>query len=428
MRLGTPRRALVAVALAAALLCTVGSSVPAPRVGVLLNHPSTGLDVLPRSSPSSTFSLTENGSSPAAVGLTWTQDTTGLFVNYTIFESPNATGPWTSVGVITTQSTTSFVPTGLSPGSIYYWEIVDNYKTLLGAAGSQNTSALETSLPGLAYLTSPGGTSTSVQLSWTNNASYGGLISFVSYQVVEKAGNGTPVVVWTGTDEAVRSTTITGLTSGASYSFYVNTTDCAANCSTATPTLSVTQSNTLPVGVLQALTVTIGAVSLEVTQGQSDYFTCTPFGGKDPYKFSWKYGSGPYVAGIGSESRTFTTLGHVKVICRVTDAEPATASSAITIIVQPPGVTPPAVPPLSPAEVLAVAAGAGAALALLFVERRRRSTEAATLALPTRWVPPTDPNKFVSNSKRCLRCGTPNLPIRRTCQTCGAFLPRSPGP
>ena len=108
------------------------------------------------------------GTTPSAVSLAWTQSTDVFFSQYTVFESTNATaGPWQSVGVVTSASTTSLAVTGLSPGATYGWQVQET-----GFLGSTaNSTPVESTQPNLSFLQYHTLTSSSIQLNWTNNAS-----------------------------------------------------------------------------------------------------------------------------------------------------------------------------------------------------------------------------------------------------------------
>lgn len=455
------------------------------------------------------MTLSVDGDSPAAISLSWTSPGDLLFSNYTIYSSTvGPTGPWNVSGVITSQTTTTVAITDLAPGGDYWWNVTAYSPT----SPTQSTNVVEQVQAPLAVLGSSGNTTTSIALNWTNSASYGGLISFVSYAVEESASGGAPTTVTTITNVATLTYDVTGLSAGTSYSFYVNTTDCVQACSSGSPGLSVTQSNTLPTGTLASLTSTLTAGLATVDTGQRDFFTCTPSGGQSPYSFSWNFSNGSgFVSGKSSESHSFSTAGSVLVTCRVTDNRGSRSTVSVTVRVDraptvttqvaPTNITaggsvgfnctakrgtPPfsvtwdfgdgsrlanlsgveanfthtygtsgayvaqcsaidslgiravaavvvhvaAVSPfawVTPTVVLGFAALAGLLIGLTFLGLRRRAGAADEPEALSRWVPPGGPRTTVRGSKVCPSCGASNLPIRRTCQACGAPLTKWPG-
>jgi hypothetical protein len=90
-----------------------------------------------------------------------------------------------------------------------------------------------------------------------------------------------------------------------------------------------------------------------------------------------------------------------------------------------PAVTVSTPPPLVPLWLLAllVAIVIAAIVAVLYFRQRRRAADRMRASVP--WAPPTAPNATVRGSKTCPSCGSSNVPLRTTCEACGADLPRS---
>ncbi len=331
-----PAVLLAAVVLASALLLAVPST-SAPALPRPLAHPPLEITSSPANSPSrlapaAAFTLSVAGVTPAAISLSWTNPGSAFFRSYTLEESASSsTGPWTAVGQTTTDTTLSLAAAGLAPGGTYWWEVVDSYGLL--TASTEDSNVVEQTQPAVAFLNSSGVTSTSATLSWTNNASYGGLVGFVSYTLYEAVGNGSAGPVVTLTSASTRSDLVSDLTSGTGYTFYLITDDCTAGCGTGTPTVSATQSNSAPVGVALPLAVTISARQSTVDVGELAYFTCTPSGGVYPYAFEWNFGNGTFVNGSSSVSQPFSAVGSPVVTCKVTDASSSSAEDATTVTV-----------------------------------------------------------------------------------------------
>jgi hypothetical protein len=245
---------------------------------------------------------------------------------------------YSMVAVITAAGTTTYVVSGLSPGTTYNWEVQENYETcllVLCTPESVTTDPLNLTQPSVAYLNVTGVTSTSATLEWTDNATYGTLVSFLGYTVWEELNGGAATEVTSVSTEAQTSYVAT-LASGESYSFFINTADCIAGCGGGAPTSSVTQSNLITLGTPLTLTVTVFADRTTIDLGQSDYFTCTPTGGESPFAYAWNFGNGTYVAGNATESVALAGLGVLTVTCQITDHEPEVKAGSADVLVNQP--------------------------------------------------------------------------------------------
>jgi hypothetical protein len=294
----------------------------------------------PRSTaPAATLTLTAPGVSPAVVSLSWSQATvTGFnsFLNYTISYSANSsTGPFVVVAVITTETTLEYAAGSLAPGGVYWWQVDGYVAVFLGNTQQQPSNVLQVQQPASAYLTKWAVTSTSLQLNWTNNATYGGLLGFQSYAVFESISGGAYSSVYANTTVGLRTATLV-VTAGVGYAFYLDTTDCI-DCGAAGPEVSVTASNTITVGTPATLGATISASRGTVDVAESDLLTCTPSGGSSPFSFTWSVNHSAFLPGNASISVAFGSSGALPVACNVTDSEPRTiqASTSITVNTEP---------------------------------------------------------------------------------------------
>ncbi len=301
-----------------------GPATGAPPLGETATAGPSGV-----AQPAATMALGFTGLDPTAVALNWTATTVFLPGSYTVEYSTNGSGgPWTTAAVVA-NSATSTVVSGLSPGGDYWWMV-----TVSGTlGGSESSNVLAVPQPSLAYLWNSAETSTSVTLNWTNNATYAGPIGFGSYALYEAQNGSLPIREATLTNVSQLSATVAGLTPGASYSFFLNTTDCDSACATASEYW--TDSNSVTVGTVYALSVTITAGRSEVDTGVPDLFTCTPSGGESPFQFTWDFGNGTNVSGAGSVSHAFASAGAVDVSCSVTDHVANHASASVNVSVQP---------------------------------------------------------------------------------------------
>lgn len=324
---------LAAVAISGILLGSAGAG-PAGPVGLPGGQPSA-VDSTPAAAPSASASapaaltLTAPGATPAAVSLSWTESTALFFDSYTVsYSSNSSTGPFETAGVITAEATTQLAVTGFSPGESYWWEVASK-----AASGTTTSNVLEVTQPTLAYLYYTAVSGTADRFDWTNNASYGGLLSFSNYSLFESVAGAPPTRVAAIVAESTMTYEVTGLTASTSYTFYLNTTDCFAKCGTGTPTNSVTESNLVTAGTPLTLGASISESRPVVDVGQSELFTCTPSGGMSPFTFAWNVSGGGYVGGNSSESFSFPAAGTTQVGCRVTDADHDIAESATSITV-----------------------------------------------------------------------------------------------
>lgn len=280
--------------------------------------------------PAAAIALTIPGATPTAAELSWSATNDLFFSHYTVYESPNgSTGSFQSVAVISSQSTTTFVATTLTPGLPYWWQVTES------GLGTSTSAIVNDTQPTLADLNYTTPTSSTLWFNWTNNASYGGDLGFVSYQVWESVGGSAPTVAASGTGVSTRTATVTGLSSGASYLFYLNTTDCVAACGTGTSVNVVTESNSVTYGAPLPLAANVVESRSVVDVGQPDLFTCSPAGGVSPFTFAWDLGNGTYVPGGASLSVSFGSPGPVFVTCRVTDAGRSTATASTSATVNP---------------------------------------------------------------------------------------------
>jgi PKD repeat protein len=279
--------------------------------------------------PLASLSLTSPGADPTALALSWSQTTDLSFGNYTVEESTNgSSGPWTIIASITSATTTTYVVNALSPGGTYFWQVIDH-----GFLSTTPSNVVVAVQPPVASLNYTALTSTSVQLNWSNSASYGGPIAFGSYVVEEVVGSGSPAPIATLTNSATMTYTIQSLSSGTAYSFYILTMDCTGGCGGASPTLTTTQSNVVTYGPPLPLGVTVATDHAVLDTAQLAVFTCTPSGGASPFAFSWDFGNGTLVLGTSSEGVSYASAGLETVTCRVTDAQGTRASGATTVTV-----------------------------------------------------------------------------------------------
>ncbi|HZY70945.1 MAG TPA: fibronectin type III domain-containing protein, partial [Thermoplasmata archaeon] len=256
------------------------AAAPLP-LGIALEGSSHPARAIPQAS-NDTISVT--GTSPTATALSWKTSTDLVFGSYEVDESTSSSsGPWNVIYTNATASVTSLYVVGQIPGASAWFRDIDHG----GVPGdNQNSNVVRAQNPPNATLSSADAGKSTVTLSWTNKAVYGGLLAFGSYVVKESINGASYTTLSTGTDPATTTYSVsgvTGLTTNTSYRFQVWTTDQCNSCangsqpqvtrSTTATHLFIDQPKSAP-----SASVKIGStISLSVFVG----------GGTLPYTFSW---------------------------------------------------------------------------------------------------------------------------------------------
>jgi hypothetical protein len=285
--------------------------------------------------------LGSDGIGPTAISLNWSRTGDLWFGSYTLQESSSGSdGPWQTVYYSTNPAATSAYVSGLSPGAAYWWRVIDT-----DALGTTTISpVLPTTQRTAAWLSYGKVTPTSASFSWSNNASYGGLLAFGSYQLMEFIGSG-PGGAYTSaaniTNEGDTSITLHGLAPHTSYSFHLVTTDQCNGCAggaEASPSFS----NSVTFGTPSPLSASAITTRNSVDVGEPEGFGCFPAGGVPPYSFHWTFGDG--TSGTGqSPAHAYDRASSYPANCTVTDQALAQVTVSVAVVVHPdPYVTTPA--------------------------------------------------------------------------------------
>ncbi len=301
----------------AALQTVIGN--PAP--GLVAN----GSDGFQLRAQASYDAVSSNGVDPIAVSLTWAQTGDACFTNYQLqYSTAGSNGPWTTLGTYTSSTNTKELPYNLASGTSYWWQVMDN-----DCLGSQASNQLQVNLPAAATLSYTQPSSTSAQFAWNNPAAYGGLLKFVSYQLMESISGGSYSSATTVTTVTSTTYTINGLSPGTSYSFYLVTSD---GCTCGGSAFS-SDSNTVAFTTVNPLAVTANANPLTITAGQSVTLTCAANGGTQSYtSYAWTFGDGTTGSGE-TVTHAYSSAGTMTATCTVTDSSGSHASSSVTITV-----------------------------------------------------------------------------------------------
>ena len=287
---------------------------------------------VPLKASATTLTLGSNGLSPTTISLTWTQSGDAFFVSYTLqYSTAGSNGPWTVVYTTGTKTATTAYWNQMGPGQTWWWQVIDT-----DSFGSATSNTYQVTQPAAATLSYTRPTETSAQFSWDNLATYGGLVSFGSYQLMESVNGGAYSAVTSITTETTMSYTVQGLSWNTAYSFYLLTTDqCTGggNCAGGTyPAGSA--SNVIAFNIPAQPTAQASASPSATDVGFPVSLTCAVTGGTPPYTYGWTFGDG--ATGTGSTvSHTYTSAGTKTATCTVTDNFGTTASSPVTVQVYP---------------------------------------------------------------------------------------------
>lgn len=321
---------------------TTMAVVPAPSLGV---RGAFGGDVGPPSPagiasavpleaarPAASGTLTSVGTSPTLSGFSWTKSTSLTFTSYELQSSSvGPTGPWSEVQNLTVASDNESWVSGMTPGATTWWEVT-TWTEILVIYSPSVSNVVTVEQPTLGYLTATTPTPTSVSLNWTNNATYGGNVSFGSYVVYQSTAGAAASPIATVSDAATPTYTVDGLTSGTSYSFYVATTDVGSTAGTGHD--FVTDTNTVNLGTPVALGAAANAQPGTADIGQTVSLGCIATGGTGPYNYSWTFGDG--TDGFGAVvSHDYAAVSNFTANCTVVDGTHSTVVAATLVTVSP---------------------------------------------------------------------------------------------
>ena len=394
------------------------------------------------------------GYGPGDVALSWQQSGDWCFTDYRIQDSTSgSSGPWTTVDTFTSSGITSMYWYGFNPGQTLWFQDIDDSGC---GGGSATSNVVSVTFPSYASVTYVDSGPSTVQLSWDNNAHYGGLLSFDSYQVEESINNAGFSALSTITSQSTTTYTVsgvTGLNTGTTYQFRIATTDQCNNCQGGSYPYT-TDSNTVTHLTVKAPVAT----PTSVQTGLTVQFSISVSGGTAPYTFDWTgLPAGCSSSNTAQLSCTPTATGTYSVEVTVTDSRGSTLTSLpVTITVTSSG-----------GGGLLGGSGSGGSLlssdgwllvalviiaavvvAIILLARRRRSTPSESPAASGQMgdgpmYPPATPATAGSEgglTSSCISCGSSLRPGAQFCASCGtatgprdgrspvpAQLPQEPG-
>ncbi|MEY2691973.1 MAG: hypothetical protein RIT03_363 [Bacteroidota bacterium] len=234
--------------------------------------------------PTAPTNLAAAGTSFTSTNLSWTAATDNVGVTaYDVYQGATLKA---------TVATTSYTVTGLTPATLYSFNVKakDANNNVSAASNVVDVTTLaDTTAPTAPVLSAAGTTSTSTNLSWTAATDNVGVTGYNVYR------GGVLLATVTTTTYAA-----TGLTAGTAYSFYVVAKDAAGNLSTASNSVAVTtltityctsqgtsaandRISKVVLGTINnTSTATTGyenftAISTNIVRGVATAFTLTPF-------------------------------------------------------------------------------------------------------------------------------------------------------
>jgi PKD domain len=337
-----------------ALLAMCGAFLPVPP-----SRPAPSGDLgLISDSSAGNFTLAADGSSPGAVGLSWTSSVTGQFVDFEVYVSNvSSNGPWTKLATFFNPYAHQYFAHGLTPATPYWWTVsVDD--RVLGTSLSNVVFVPTSSAPASSVeQTSP----RTVTLSWTDSANYSNAIGFVSYEVLRDHGGGPPMPLATLTDPASRSYTLTSVANNTTLSLQVvATARClvGSNCGPHPPTV-LAPSNVASLTTASSLGLRVEARSISTLPPSTMRFTANETGGVAPFAYVWTFGDGANATGASVLHR-YAENGSYNATCSVTDAFGSKFNATVNVRLEtsvvpngssgnvPPGAAPPPSPVSSP--------------------------------------------------------------------------------
>jgi hypothetical protein len=321
-------------------------AVPASGSGIDLSGISTPSLPPPAAAPLATVDrLSVAGDTPTAIGLTWT-DAYGVcrtsFLQYRTswiggasWGTPPA-GTWTTTG--------SAYASGLTPGHATSWKVsYHSEHPVFGRRGwhcnppvtISTSNVVNVTLPAAdARLVSAQPNSTTLQLSWFNPSTYGGLVGFGSYQIMGSSDGTHYQSLSTITNHSVRNYTVGNFSGGW---FYVNTTDGCAGCAGVGFSRGASSlSEILTLGPPDLLTAIVLSTRNTVDLGQSVELSCVGNGGIHPvsYRYAWTLGDGSTASGP-TVTHAYSWVGREQPVCTATDSTDVNATGFLWLNVLP---------------------------------------------------------------------------------------------
>ncbi len=326
--------------------------------GTLYNFDVVSANSTSLSTTSGNFTFTTTTAAPVISAVTATAiSTTSATITWTTDQASSSQvnyGTTTAYGSQSTLNTTlttahSVTLTGLTPGTLYDFDVFSANSASLSSTSPNSTFATTAGAPTISAVTATAITSTSATITWTTNQA---ATSLVNYGTTTSYGSQSPANTILVTAHSV---TLTGLTPGTLYDFDVVSAN-SASLSATSPNATFTTTAAPPVisaVTVSGITTTSATITWTTDQASSSqvfYGTTTAYGshsalnsalttahsvtltGLTPgtlYDFDVVSTNGSSVSGT-SPNASFTTTAVAPVISAVTAAAITSSSATIT--------------------------------------------------------------------------------------------------
>lgn len=322
--------------------CGLGASrdlVPGPaphhEAVALVRSPSAAQVLKQRAAPAVTaYQMGVVGIAPEMTSINWTVSSPSFgnsFSSYELEYSYDGATNWTLYKNITSQSTTTLGYTWC-PGCALWWREYTWDSSPLGLLLENNGALLDLVQPSVATTWFVWSSGSSVDIDWSNPATYGGNVSFLAYNLWESVNGSAYGLESFITNVSQTFDLVSGLLPDTNYSFYVATTDSLSDATVGgsySTNSSITSFNTpFP------LSATAGVNRSAADVGQSLTFDCSTTGGLPAYTYGWAFGDGGTAATtVFTVSHTYSVPGSYTASCTVDDHTDSSATGLVSVTI-----------------------------------------------------------------------------------------------
>lgn len=288
---------------------SVGTSVPSSEATAGTTSSSVTV-------PGAPGGFTATAAGPTQINLSWNtpSNTGGAAITGYKIEVKKGSGSYETLVANTQSTSTSFSHTGLTTGTTYYYKVSAINSAGAGSASDASAIPKETTSPALsATAVSP----TSITLSWVApSQTY--KQNIVGYRIEEKIGGDDFRTVVDNTNSPSTSYTVTGLTTGKTYTYVVSAlftlgASPASNEASATPlTTSTAPAPSQPTANPPGAPTGLAATAVSATQINLSWNAPSNNGGSPVvgYKIEMKNGTGAYQTLVSSTQNSTTKYSH----------------------------------------------------------------------------------------------------------------------
>ncbi len=261
------------------------------------------------STPGTPTSFTATTASPTQINLSWNAPSNngGSAITGYKIEVKSGSGSYTTLISNTQSTSTWFSHTGLTTGTTYYYLVSAINAIGTGPSTEASAKPQETTAP---TLTATDVSPTSITLSWIPpSQTYKQAIN--GYKIQEKIAQDTFITIEEKTSSTVTTYTITGLTTGNTYTYVVSAyftlgASPNSNEASATPTTTSAPQSSQPTSSPPSAPTSLTATPASSTQINLSWNAPTNSGGSSitGYKIEVKSGTGSYSTLISTQNST----------------------------------------------------------------------------------------------------------------------------